>query len=179
MALFHDGGIVQALPIERGATLSPCRTYRYRLWRTWQPSAGFVCWVMLNPSTADETRDDPTIRRCINFARAWGYGGIEVVNLFALRATNWMRLYGHVDPIGPENDRVVLDRAEASSRLVVAWGQHGDHWNRGTQIAKTLATQGRRLECLGHTKDGQPRHPLYIKGDAPLVPFSNVELKVG
>ena len=105
-----------------GATFSADRRYRYRLWREWDRSRAVVAFVMLNPSTADASRDDPTIRRCIGFARAWGFGGVEVANLFALRATDPRHLRGVPDPVGPRNARSLKLALAHASLVVVAWG---------------------------------------------------------
>lgn len=163
--------------VERGAVLSEDGLYRYRLWRRWMdPSdpAYFDCvWVMLNPSTADADVDDPTIRRCMGFAKSWGFGGIEVVNLYALRATKPKHLLDHPDPEGPDN---VQAWAQAGMHpqmrtMVAAWGAHcrmpglpasRAYWSVGTAGWK----------CVGWTKQGDPRHPLYVRGDQPLIAFS-------
>lgn len=152
-----------------GATFSPDRAHRYSLWRVWRPSAGRVLWVMLNPSTADEVVLDPTIRRCVDFAKRWGYGGIEVVNLFALRSTDPAALYDHADPIGPENDRHIVEAAGRAKRVIGAWGVHGAHRGRAPAVEALLAGTG-PLECLGTNRDGSPRHPLYVwSGTQPLT----------
>jgi len=162
--------------IERGATLSECGSYRYALWRFWDHSKPVVCWCMLNPSTADASVDDPTIRRCMGFARGWGYGGIRVVNLFALRATNPAKLAGHPHPVsepGPYafwenlNDAHIIQQSDGS-HLIAAWGTYGGLSQRDRAVMRLLAN--RRVECLGITKNGFPIHPLYVAGDArPLV----------
>lgn len=135
--------------------------YRYLLWRRWEASAAGVLFVMLNPSTADARRDDPTIRRCIGFARAWGFGGVEVVNLFAWRATLPRELRRAADPIGPRNDQVIAEAAARAQAVIVAWGIHGVHLGRGDDVAHLLAAA--RPRCLGATATGAPRHPLYVR----------------
>jgi hypothetical protein len=150
-----------------GATFSADRRYRYRLWRRWDQSRPVVAFVMLNPSTADACRDDPTIRRCAAFARRWGYGGIEVVNLFALRATDPRALDTADDPIGPNNDRYVRRALAAARTLVLAWGARGVTGDRATSAGRLVSL--RRSRCLGLTRSGEPRHPLYLKSDARLV----------
>lgn len=146
--------------MKSGADISECGLYRYRLWRRWKRGDS-VLWIMLNPSTADAEQDDPTIRRCISFAESWGCGGIEVVNLFALRATDPKELKAAEDPIGPQNDDILLSRAEAKHRYVIAaWGAHGKLFEREKQVVELLA--GMDLYCLGLTKAGYPRHPLYL-----------------
>lgn len=144
----------------RGATFSADRRYRYRLWRRWDRSKPVVAFVMLNPSTADARRDDPTIRRCVGFARTWGFGGVEVVNLYAFRATEPRRLRDVVDPVGPDNERHVMRAIRRARLVVLAWGAHAE---------ATRLLSLRRARCLGLTKAGQPRHPLYLRRDSPLV----------
>jgi hypothetical protein len=135
--------------------------YRYLLWRRWADAASLL-FVMLNPSTADAERDDPTIRRCIGFARAWGFGAVEVVNLFAWRATYPRELRRARDPIGPDNDRVILEAAARNQAIIAAWGNHGAFGERDRQVAALLAPFGAR--CLGaRTSGGAPRHPLYVR----------------
>jgi hypothetical protein len=126
---------------------------------------------MLNPSTADATQDDPTIRRCIGFARAWGYGALEVVNLFACRATDPERLRRVPDPVGPENDRHILRAVRRASETVVAWGNRGVHLGRHDAVLRLLRRRRVAVHCLGRTQAGHPRHPLYLRTDAPLMPF--------
>lgn len=151
-----------------GAKLSDDRTYRYRLWRTWDTSKPTLAWVMLNPSTADETEDDPTIRRCIGFAKDWGFGGIEVVNLFALRATDPDELREHAKPVGPRNDEVLHTVADEAENVVCAWGANGGLMDRGQTVAGMIDTE---LHALDTTKDGHPVHPLYQPADADLEVF--------
>ncbi|WP_329406000.1 DUF1643 domain-containing protein [Nocardia vinacea] len=148
----------------KSAVLSPCGTYRYELTRRWsrQPVVG---WVMLNPSTADADIDDPTVRRCIGFAKSWGFGGIVIRNLFALRATDPAELVRHPDPIGPDND-THLSHCDHEDMTMLAWGAHGGQ--RGREVLELLARQGIRPYQLATTIDGQPRHPLYLS--AGLVP---------
>src|SRR5262249_33972176 len=120
------------------------------------------------PSTADAARDDPTIRRCIGLARRWGHGGIVVVNLFAWRATDPAELARAADPVGPANDQALRRRARGL-RLIAAWGCPGSLLGRADAVLRLL--RGRRLECLGGTAAGQPRHPLYVAGDVVPVAF--------
>lgn len=153
------------------AVLSECGTYRYRLSRTWDESLRPACWVLLNPSTADATEDDATIRRCVGFARAWGCGGIVVVNLFAYRATDPRELKRHPDPVGPENDRHIRATVEQCHPVVAGWGVHGVMLNRAEKVERLLRDVGVPLWCLGTTKDGHPRHPLYLASAAVLVEY--------
>jgi hypothetical protein len=129
-----------------------------------------MVFILLNPSTADEERNDPTIRRCIGFARDWQFGSVEVVNLFAYRATDGRELLMVDDPVGEENNHFLMQAVERCSTVVVGWGIKGTLLGRGSQVLHLLA--GRKdVYCLGITKDGQPRHPQYVKGDTVLVPF--------
>jgi hypothetical protein len=165
--------------VEGGAEFSPCRTWRYRLWRRWDTGPVLLV-VGLNPSTADETRNDPTIRRCIGYAHRWGFGALEMLNLFSFRATEPRDLVRAEDPIGPETGRVIAEscgRVGASSdgAVLAAWGAHARHpkladW---TTVARTrledLLPEG--VACLGFTNEGEPRHPLYLRLDAHPVAF--------
>jgi hypothetical protein len=157
---------------EAAAVFSEDRAYRYRLTRTWGSSGTHVTWIMLNPSTASAMEDDPTIRRCTSFTKAWGFDGLIVVNLFALRATDprGLALPGR-DPVGPGNDRFIREAIHPWSAVVAAWGAHGHLRNRGSQVTRSLAAEGIELGCLGMTKGGQPRHPLYVRGDTQLVAY--------
>lgn len=162
---------------DRGATFSPCGLYRYRLWRYWQGGPDTsplpVVWLMLNPSTADAEKLDPTIRRCVNFARAWGHNGVEIVNLFAYRATdpNAMREAAKTrDVIGPDNDAAILDACRMAGIVVMAYGEHGRLRGRGFEVAALLRNGGVRvLHYLKLTKAGHPTHPLYQPADSRLV----------
>ena len=124
---------------------------------------------MLNPSTADERTDDPTIRRCIGFARDWGYGGVEIVNIFALRATDPRELRRARDPIGRMNDAHVAGAAKRSAAVVIAWGAHGALLARGAAALGLLSPRARLL-ALGWTQAGEPRHPLYLRRDVRPTP---------
>ncbi|MEX0783040.1 MAG: DUF1643 domain-containing protein [Dehalococcoidia bacterium] len=153
-----------------GATFDATRAYRYHLWREWDPGLPAVTFVMLNPSTAGAARDDPTIRRCLGFARSWGYGGLKVVNLFAFRATSPRELFAAADPLGPENSRW-LDQATARrGHLLLAWGNHGTRAPGETVRELTNA----RASCLGLTRLGQPLHPLYVPAGRRPVPHRSL-----
>jgi hypothetical protein len=141
------------------ALFSPCRRYRYELWRRWSSDGRYCMFIGLNPSTADETLDDPTIRRCVRFARDWGFGAMLMCNLFAFRATDPQVMKAEDEPIGSENDRWLIVNGSAAGIVVAAWGVHGAHLNRGNTVRSLL---GWKLQCLGVTKDGFPRHPLYL-----------------
>lgn len=150
------------------AVLSEDGIYRYRLSRTWDVEKPTLAWVMLNPSTADASEDDPTIRRCIGYAEDWGFGGIVVGNLFALRATGPSELADHPEPVGPENGRNLREICEAAETVVAAWGANGDLDGRAMEVARTLDAD---LHCLDVTKAGHPVHPLYQPADAEPEPW--------
>ena len=154
--------------LEFGAIFDATGKYRYSLWRTWSPYHPRIAFILLNPSTADEYNNDPTIRRCTSFAREWHFGSMEVVNLFAYRATDYRELFKASEPIGAENNLFLMQAIERCSTIVLGWGARGTFLKRDRQVMSLLA--GRKdLYCLGITKDGQPRHPLYIKGNTNLV----------
>ena len=152
-----------------GATFSRDRVHRYLLWRVWDVSRPLLAWVLLNPSTADETREDPTIRRCIRFAMDWGYGGVETTNIFALRSTAPAALRTARDPVGPDNDGTLRDLAARHATVVAAWGNHGAWLDRSTRVRELLRCAETR--CLGLTSLAQPRHPLYVRASQTLVDF--------
>ena len=155
------------------AVLSDCGIYRYVLRRVWDGGPGSVTFVMLNPSTADATLDDPTIRRCVGFAKSWGYGELRVVNLFALRATDPEKLRQAVDPVGPDNDRQILETVAGSEQVVLAWGATIEKWKRSMRLRERPSIVKTMLEpykpcCLGLTNGGHPKHPLYVPAKAGL-----------
>jgi hypothetical protein len=158
------------------ATLSANEYYRYDLTRVWDLDRPWALWIMLNPSTADATADDPTIRRCRSFAQRWGRGGIVVVNLFAYRATDPADLPSVWQvACGPENQPTIR-RWLNDPRINLAVAAWGNNWQNGgvrprLNVERIAADAGHPLMCLGRTKAGQPRHPLYVKGDTPLEPF--------
>lgn len=150
-------------PSERRTILSRDRKYRYALWRVWDYSEdpSYALFVGLNPSTADETIDDPTIRRCVAFAKAWGYGSLCMVNLFAWRATDPKDMLSAADPVGPENDAWLESLSISAGITIAAWGVNGSHLGRDKVVLPKL----RVPHCLGLTKDGRPKHPLYLRAD--------------
>jgi hypothetical protein len=154
------------------AVFGPGRAHRYLLTRTWDPGRPVVTWVMLNPSTADAFTDDATIRRCRGFAIRESAGGIAVVNLFAYRATDPAGLRAAAGPVGELNDTYIRDACPPGRLVIAAWGAHSLAAGRGAAVAAMLAAAGVRLHCLGTTSHGHPRHPLYVKAAAPLVPFT-------
>lgn len=157
------------LPPIEPATFSPCRTWRYRLERRWD-SGPTVAFILLNPSTADETAVDPTIRRCIGYAQRWGFGALVVGNIFAFRSTDPKGLYRAPDPIGPDNDRWIDRIAAGTDRLICGWGLHGAHQDRGRIVARRLRPW--RPMALSITADGQPGHPLYLRADIEPKAFA-------
>lgn len=163
------------------ATLSEDGRYRYLLTRTWpqpldgDPYVSRILFVMLNPSTADARFDDPTIRRCVGFAQRWGYTDLTVANLYAYRATSPNDLWRADDPVGPLNNGYLRRAAREAGLIVCAWGVHGLRDGRGAAVLRMLRDEPRRhpghLYCLGLTSGGEPRHPLYVRGDTELVPL--------
>lgn len=176
--------------LERRALLSECGTYRYRLTRTWGPALdlldGFACWVMLNPSTADHTVDDPTIRRIVDFSARWGYGHAEVVNLYPFRSANprdarqWA-MHCMDGPHWDERDvmmrnvALVAEIAKKAAVVVAAWGAAPWAEEIAEHVVEEITTGEEpwpALYCLGKTKHGAPRHPLYVRRDQPLEEYT-------
>lgn len=148
-----------------GATVAGA--YRYLLWRTWDAARPRLLWVLFNPSTADASREDPTLHRCRGFSRTWGYGGLEVVNLFAFRTPHPRDLLRAADPIGPENDAYLAAAVARAPAIVAAWGAHGGYRQRDRDVLALLARHAAQpFLCLGTLQNGCPRHPLYLPGDA-------------
>lgn len=145
-----------------GAVFSPCRTWRYTLWRRFTPDAlvkEMCCFIGLNPSTADETQDDPTIRRCIQFSKDWGYKGYVMLNLFAYRATDPRVMKAAADPFGESNTEAMFEVSMMAGRVVAAWGNHGQFRGQSVRIKRMLP---KSTVHLGLTKSGEPKHPLYL-----------------
>lgn len=142
--------------------------YRYLLWRVWDPDLPRLLWMLLNPSTADEDVDDPTLRRVLGFSHSFGFGGLEVVNLFALRSPDPRALAHTADPVGPENDSYIREALERATKIVAAWGRFGVLYRRDRSV---LAQIDYPIFCLGVTRNGNPRHPLYLPRDTSLCPF--------
>lgn len=158
--------------MHKGAEFSGDRAYRYALWRTWEPGASCM-FIGLNPSTADENTDDPTIRRCIGFARLWGYGSLYMLNLFGFRATDPREMKDAANPIGGSNDETLTYYRSRCSLIIAAWGKHGTHLNRAEHVMQIMA---RRIDCLGRNQDGTPKHPLYLKANTkPELFYSPAE----
>ena len=154
------------------ASFSRCRRYRYTLVREWDATRERICFCMLNPSTADEHQNDPTVRRAIGYALDRGFGSIEVVNVFALRSTDPKglkeALSRGVDPVGPRNDDAIRRAANRSQTMVAAWGTHATLLDRDRAV-KQMLREHPACVALGLTADGLPRHPLYLRADAPFV----------
>jgi hypothetical protein len=167
IARHHDGGGVRSF-----ALYSPCEGYRYRLDRTWDATRPRATIVMLNPSTATEAADDPTLARCRIRMQALGFGAMTVVNLFAWRATDPQGLRRVPDPVGPGNDAVIADAALGAAMVLCGWGLHGARLGRGAAVRARLVADGHALQVLGLTRDGHPRHPLYVAGTAQPVVWS-------
>jgi hypothetical protein len=152
------------------AVFSPCRTWRYTLTREWESplddgeelSCLFIC---LNPSTATETKDDPTVRRCIGLATKLGYSRLTICNIFALRSTDPKALYDHADPVGPDNLEHIAREAVRHELLVAAWGNHGALHGQGVTVMNLLSVLAEAVHVLGINATGQPKHPLYLRAD--------------
>jgi len=160
--------LMNGLLVNKNATFSDCRKYRYALSRTWNGKKKTILFIGLNPSTANEKIDDPTIRRCINYAQNWGYGSLLMVNLFAYRATMPSELKNVKNPIGNDNDLHIIELSKKADIAVAAWGNEGTLLNRDKEVKKILPN----LMCLKINKSGQPSHPLYQKKDLKLIKYS-------
>lgn len=151
------------------ADFSEDRKYRYSLTRRWGLfSENYLLFIGLNPSTADEKQDDPTIRRCINFAKRMNYDGIVMLNIFAFRATDPKVMMKESDPVGKDNDKTILSYVKEGNVFVAAWGTLGRFLDRDKQVIKLVPN----LKCLGITKEGFPKHPLYLKADCELIDYN-------
>lgn len=160
----------------KSADFSACRKYRYTLWRWWDKSKPYAMFVCLNPSIADEIQDDPTVRRCINFSRDWGYGGFVMTNIFAYRATDPKEMKKYYENLGPKelttdlasNAVHLIKLSRKAGVIVAAWGTHGAFMNRGDRVSKLIPG----MKCLKITKGGFPQHPLYLAKDSELIDFN-------
>lgn len=159
---------IKIMNIKSSAQLSPCKDYRYALWRIWDEDKPYALFICLNPSTADENKDDPTLVRCIKFAQSWGYGGLCMGNLFAYRATQPKDLIKSSDPIGAENDYWLEKLSRDAGIVIVGWGNHGSFLNRSNEVLNRLS----KTYCLKKNKSGQPSHPLYINKNLKPILFS-------
>lgn len=156
----------ESLLVFRSALFSDCGDYRYLLEIVWDATKPTAAFIGLNPSTADELKDDNTIRKCRAFAESWGCGGMRMLNLFAYRATEPKVMKSFATPIGNENDIAALIQG-CTGPLVACWGTHGLHLDRGSEVKK----QFRGLQCFGRNRDSTPRHPLYLSAKTRLEPF--------
>jgi hypothetical protein len=156
--------------IDKGVIFDYTKRYRYKLWRTWGDGGRLAHFIMLNPSTADAEILDPTVTRCLRFALAWSCDGLVVTNIFALRSTDPKALYAEEDPIGDDTDAYVRAAADRCDINVCAWGVHGAYLDRGKIMTELL--QPYQPKCFGVTKDGHPKHPLYLKHDTELVAYT-------
>jgi hypothetical protein len=154
--------------IIRKAAFSRCRSYRYALWREWDTSKPQVLFIGLNPATADAEKDDNTMRRCMVYARSWGYGSMVVANLFAFRTTWPVELKKASDPVGTNNDRWLRKLAKSAEMTVAVWGNDGSFLNRAEEIGKTLDN----LYCFKITAQGQPHHTRGLPNGLQPQPFS-------
>ena len=160
--------------MDKSALFSDNRKYRYILWRTWDSKVGYAMFIGLNPSTADENIDDPTVLRCMGFAKAWGYGSLCMTNLFAYRATNPKDMRKTDYPIGSENDHFLKSMATSASIVIAAWGINGSFLQRDKEVANLIP----HLHILRLTKDKSPAHPLYLPKNLQPIDMQQ-ELKEG
>lgn len=144
------------------AVYSDCERYRYLLTRIWEPEGRQALFIMLNPSTATEVQNDPTVERCERRARALGFGGFRVANIFAWRDTDPKNMRAADAPVGAQNDAQIVESCDWADQIIAAWGAHGDHLGRGAAMETILRKTGRPVFHLGLTKAGHPKHPLYI-----------------
>ncbi len=158
------------------AVYSPCESYRYLLTRIWEPSGRKALFIMLNPSTATEVQNDPTVERCERRARALGCGAFRVTNIFAFRATDPRVMRGARDPVGPGNDAAIAESLPWADMIVAAWGNHGAHLERGRQVTALLRASRLGVQVLGLTAAGHPKHPLYIGYDRKPEPWDMTSL---
>jgi hypothetical protein len=151
------------------AVFDKTKKYRYLLTRHLSEQKSVCTFIMLNPSTADATSNDPTVARCIQFSKKWGYGKLNVLNIFAYRSTDPSHLYTLEDPVGPDNNKFIEETVSQSDLVIAAWGVHAALNKRGEEVGGIVSTK-RDLHCLSVTKDGYPGHPLYLKKDSlPLL----------
>jgi hypothetical protein len=157
--------------LENDAVISDCGQYRYLLRRVWDHVKPRALFVMLNPSTADAKVDDPTIRSCVRLARGLGYGSIEVVNVFGWRATNPDELPKQADPMGPMNERIVAAAVARCDVVICAWGANAMAAGKTQYLCDRILSYRPAAYCLGKTKSGAPRHPLYVKSGTALETY--------
>ncbi|MEH6667760.1 MAG: DUF1643 domain-containing protein [Psychrobacter sp.] len=161
----------------RAATISNCNLYRYNITRKWNLEGdNLVSFIGLNPSTADASKDDPTLLRCINFSKSLGFDGMILVNLFAYRSTSPKAMKEFINPIGEENDAYIIDAIMQTNKTILCWGNHGVHKSRDIEIHNLIRTYRELNFCFGKTLSNQPRHPLYLSRNTPLERFYLAEL---
>jgi hypothetical protein len=154
------------MKITKDAILSPLRNYRYVLTRQWDADKPYVAFIGLNPSTADEYEDDPTIRRCIGFAKSWGMGGVVMLNLFGFRATEPRVMMAAAYPVGEDNDRHIFEQSSRAEFVIACWGGLEICRNRAAEVEKIVPN----MLCLKQNQNGSPRHPLYVRKDCiPMI----------
>ncbi len=156
------------------AVFSDCERYRYLLTRVWKPEGRKALFIMLNPSTADEIKNDPTVERCERRARTLGFGAFRVCNIFAFRATDPRVMRAEQDPNGPENDAAIVESCQWADDVICAWGTHGTHQKRGDAVVKLVKASGQPVLHLGLSKAGHPKHPLYISYATQPKPWLNI-----
>lgn len=169
----HESVLLDDIFID-GAFFSPDRVYRYLLRRKIGVQQTTCLFIMLNPSTADETKNDPTVARCIGFAKHWGFGRLEVCNIFGYRATDPKELYDLLPSavIGPENTTYIIEAIIRADKVVCAWGNHGELYGRGGEVQQEIMDLNKFPFAFKITNKGQPIHPLYQKADAPLITWT-------
>ena len=160
--------------MKRDAYISKDEQFRYWLSRIWDDTSPTITFICLNPSTADSKTDDPTITKCIKYAKCLGKGGLLMVNLFAYRDTNQSRIWSVEDPIGPENDTWLNKKASKSSMVIASWGNEGWRFNRSAAVCRLLQS----LQCLKVNKSGEPSHPLYLSPDLKPRPYISGSSKI-
>jgi hypothetical protein len=156
---------------ESEAVYSDCERYRFALTRIWQSASPRALFVMLNPSTATEQQNDPSVERCERRARALGFGAFRVCNIFAWRETDPRKMRAVADPIGDGNDAAIAEGCDWAGTVICAWGTHGAHLGRGPAVEALMRATGAPLHHLGLTRDGHPRHPLYVAYTTPPIPW--------
>jgi len=156
---------------ETGAVFSDCRRWRYLLWRRWDGKRPVANFLMLNPSTADEVKLDPTCARARGYAEAWGYGALIVTNIFAFRHTHPEEMKAAEDPVGPGNDAAIVRAAKEAALVVCAWGNHGAFMERSARVRKLL--KAFELHALRVNGNGEPAHPLYLPGKLKAIPWAS------
>ena len=152
-----------------GAKFSSCRRWRYLLWRCWDRTLPVANFLMLNPSTADEVRLDPSCTRARNYAERWGYGALVVTNIFGWRSTDPTALKEVRDPVGRGNDAAIVAAAREANIVVCAWGNHGLHAERSEKVKALLRREKIALHMLRMNGAGQPAHPLYLRSSLTPV----------